>query len=58
MKIVIDIKELDEEEEYQPKHARKEEPEVDPMKVLKLIELLAGDRELIDLLTEDEDEDE
>lgn len=58
MKIVIDIKEFDEEEEYQPKHARKEEPEVDPMKVLKLIELLAGDRELIDLLTEDEDEDE
>jgi hypothetical protein len=54
---IVEIYLLD-EEEYQPKHARKEEPEADPMKVLKLIELLAGDRELIDLLTEDEDEDE
>lgn len=58
MKIVIEIKAVDEEEEYQPKHARKEEPEVDPVKVLKLIELLAGDKELMDLLNEDEDEEE
>lgn len=58
MRIVIEIKAVD-EEEYQPRHSKKtEEPEIDPVRVLKLIELLAGDKELIDLLTEDEDEEE
>ncbi len=46
MKIVIDIKVFDEEEEYQPKHAKREELDLDT--ILKLI----------DLLSEDEDEEE